>query len=450
MKIYNTLSREIEEFIPQVSGQIKMYVCGPTVYNYIHIGNARSVVAFDVIRRYLEYKGFDVNYVSNFTDVDDKIIKGAKGAGLAPQEFTQGFIEAFQQDVLALNVKPATQNPQATGFIDQIIDFISVLIEKNAAYESQGDIYFRVSQSKNYGKLANKKLSDLIIGASGRIDQESETAKKESPLDFALWKAVRDGSLSWESPWGEGRPGWHIECSVMATEILGETLDIHAGGADLEFPHHTNEIAQSEAKTGKKFANYWMHNGFVNVDNQKMSKSLGNFQTVHGLLETIDARVLRFFLAATHYRKPINFSMESLTDAQHNLQKIDAAYRNLPKASSNLTELEIFKTRFLAEMDEDFNVANALSVLYDFISWVNSGNGGPEVEMFFKESFGIFGLTFERSKESLAEDLEELIKEREAARKQRDFAKSDEIRDQLLKRGIILEDTAEGVRWHKK
>ena len=306
IKIYDTMTRSLRDFVPLTENVVNMYVCGPTVYNYIHIGNARSAVAFDTIRRYFEYCGYTVNYISNFTDVDDKIIKAANEAGISTKELSDKFIAAFMEDTAQLGIKPATQNPRVINYMDEIIAFVSTLVDKGFAYVSEGDVYFRVAKSNNYAKLANKTLEDLEIGASGRTDAETE--RKENPLDFALWKAAKEGEVSWDSPWGPGRPGWHIECSVMATEILGDTIDIHGGGADLEFPHHTNEIAQSEAKTGKTFANYWMHNGFVNVDNEKMSKSLGNFVTVHDMLQTVDGQVLRFFLATQQYRKPINFT----------------------------------------------------------------------------------------------------------------------------------------------
>ena len=318
IKIYDTMTRSLRDFVPLTENTVNMYVCGPTVYNYIHIGNARSTVAFDTIRRYFEYRGYTVNYISNFTDVDDKIIKAANEVGISTKELSDKFITAFMEDTAQLGIKPATQNPRVINYMDEIIAFVSILIDKGFAYVSEGDVYFRVTKSNNYAKLANKTLEDLEIGASGRTD--AETDRKEDPLDFALWKAAKEGEISWESPWGPGRPGWHIECSVMATEILGDTIDIHGGGVDLEFPHHTNEIAQSEAKTGKTFANYWMHNGFVNVDNEKMSKSLGNFVTVHDMLKTVDGQVLRFFLATQQYRKPINFTEKAIHDAEVNLK----------------------------------------------------------------------------------------------------------------------------------
>ena len=449
LHIYNTMTRKIEEFHPLEENKIKMYVCGPTVYNYIHIGNARSVVAFDLIRRYMEYKGFEVTYVSNFTDVDDKIIKGAAQEHLTPLELSDKYIAAFYQDTDALNVKRATVNPRATNYIDKMITFIQDLMDKGFAYEAEGDVYFRVSKSEGYAKLANKNLEELLQGASGRTDEE--TARKESPADFALWKAAKKDEISWSSPWGEGRPGWHIECSVMSSDLLGDTLDIHAGGADLEFPHHTNEIAQSEAKTGKKFVNYWMHNGFVNVSGEKMSKSLGNFKTVHEMLDVVSPTVLRFFLATTHYRRPVNFTDEAVQDAENNVKKIENAYRNLDvEGQADLEVLAKFKAEFETAMDEDFNIANGLTVFYDFITWVNKGNAGLEVKAFFEDVLLILGLHFENQDTSLDAEIEDLIEARQAARAARDFAQADKIRDELKAQGIVLEDTAQGVRWHRE
>ncbi len=443
------MTRKIEEFHPLEENKIKMYVCGPTVYNYIHIGNARSVVAFDVIRRYMEYRGFEVTYVSNFTDVDDKIIKGAVQENLTPLELSDKYIAAFYQDTDALNVKRATANPRATNYIDKMITFIQDLMDKGFAYEAEGDVYFRVAKSEGYAKLANKNLEELLQGASGRTDEE--TARKESPADFALWKAAKKDEISWPSPWGEGRPGWHIECSVMSSDLLGDTLDIHAGGADLEFPHHTNEIAQSEAKTGKKFVNYWMHNGFVNVSGEKMSKSLGNFKTVHEMLDVVSPTVLRFFLATTHYRRPVNFTDEAVQDAENNVKKIENAYRNLEvEGQADLEVLAKFKAEFETAMDEDFNIANGLTVFYDFITWVNKGNGGSEIKAFFDDILLILGLHFENQDVRLDAEIEELIEARQAARAARDFAQADKIRDELKAQGIVLEDTAQGVRWHRE
>lgn len=448
MKIYNTYSRQLEDFQPIEPGKVKMYVCGPTVYNYIHVGNARSVVAFDLVRKYLEFRGFEVEYISNFTDVDDKIIKAAASENISTKELSERYIAAFYEDTDLLNVKRASQNPKATEFIEAMIDFIQELLDKDYAYISEGDVYFRVAKSKDYAKLANKNLADLLAGASGRTDEE--TNLKESPADFALWKSVKADEVSWQAPWGAGRPGWHIECSVMSTSLLGETIDIHGGGADLEFPHHTNEIAQSEAKTGQKFVNYWMHNGFVNVDGEKMSKSLGNFTTVHELLQVVDPQILRFFLTTTHYRKPLNFTDDALTEAENNIKKIENAYRHLDdQAESNLSALTTFRNDFVAAMDEDFNIANGMTVFYDFVSWVNKGNGGAEVKAFFDQVLEILGIKFE-IEQSLDSEIEAMIEARQLAREVRDFAKSDEIRDALKAQGIVLEDTKDGVRWHRE
>ena len=448
MKIYNTYSRQLEDFQPIEPGKVKMYVCGPTVYNYIHVGNARSVVAFDLVRKYLEFRGFEVQYISNFTDVDDKIIKAAANENISTKELSERYIAAFYEDTDSLNVKRASQNPKATEFIEAMIEFIQELVDKEFAYVSQGDVYFRVSKSKDYAKLANKNLADLLAGASGRTDEE--TKLKESPADFALWKSAKADEVSWQAPWGAGRPGWHIECSVMSTSLLGETIDIHGGGADLEFPHHTNEIAQSEAKTGQKFVNYWMHNGFVNVDGEKMSKSLGNFTTVHELLQVVNPQILRFFLATTHYRRPVNFTDDALTEAENNIKKIENAYRHLDEqAESNLSALTTFRNDFVAAMDEDFNIANGMTVFYDFVSWVNKGNGGPEVKEFFDQVLEILGIKF-KFEQSLDSEIEAMIDARQLAREVRDFAKSDEIRDALKAQGIVLEDTKDGVRWHRE
>ena len=448
MKIYNTYSRQLEDFQPIEPGKVKMYVCGPTVYNYIHVGNARSVVAFDLVRKYLEFRGFEVEYISNFTDVDDKIIKAAASENISTKELSERYIAAFYEDTDLLNVKRASQNPKATEFIEAMIDFIQELLDKDYAYISEGDVYFRVAKSKDCAKLANKNLADLLAGASGRTDEE--TNLKESPADFALWKSVKADEVSWQAPWGAGRPGWHIECSVMSTSLLGETIDIHGGGADLEFPHHTNEIAQSEAKTGQKFVNYWMHNGFVNVDGEKMSKSLGNFTTVHELLQVVDPQILRFFLTTTHYRRPLNFTDDALTEAENNIKKIENAYRHLDdQAESNLSALTTFRNDFVAAMDEDFNIANGMTVFYDFVSWVNKGNGGAEVKAFFDQVLEILGIKFE-IEQSLDSEIEAMIEERQLAREVRDFAKSDEIRDALKAQGIVLEDTKDGVRWHRE
>ena len=404
IKIYDTMSRDLREFVPIEEGKVRMYVCGPTVYNYIHVGNARSTVAFDTIRRYFEYRGYEVSYISNFTDVDDKIINRAKEEGITPQEVADKYIAAFREDVTALGVKPATRHPRVVEFMEDIIRFVTDLIEKGYAYESQGDVYFRVEKSHNYAKLANKTLEDLELGASGRTDEE--TARKENPIDFALWKAAKPGEISWDSPWGPGRPGWHIECSVMSTEILGDTIDIHGGGADLEFPHHTNEIAQSEAKTGKTFANYWMHNGFVNIDNVKMSKSLGNFITVHDALKTIDGQVLRFFFATQHYRKPINFTEKAVRDAETNLKYLKNTYEQPFTGNVDAQELKVFKDKFVAAMDEDFNAANGITVVFEMAKWINSGNYDASVKEALASMLEVFGIDLKNT--NYNEELNEL------------------------------------------
>ncbi|NYS49090.1 cysteine--tRNA ligase [Streptococcus danieliae] len=445
IKIYNTLSRQLEEFRPQVEGQVSMYVCGPTVYNYIHIGNARPVVAFDTIRRYLTYRGYEVTYISNFTDVDDKIIKRALEEGISPEAVADKYIAAYLEDTQALGVLPATKNPRVMDYILEILAFIQDLIAKDMAYESQGDVYFRVRKSVGYGRLANKSLEDLAQGASGRIGSEAE--RKEDPLDFALWKAAKDGEISWESPWGAGRPGWHIECSVMSTELLGATLDIHGGGSDLEFPHHTNEIAQSEAKTGQTFVNYWMHNAFITIDDEKMSKSLGNFRTVHDLLQTIDGSVLRLFLNSQHYRRPINFSDKALYDAEVNLKYLKNTYLAPLQEDVDTSHLQDFVQAFEAAMDDDFNTANALTVLFDLAKWINSGHYTQAVKETFGQFLEIFGLVFQE--EILDEEIEKLIAQRQEARAAKNFQEADRIRDILVQQGIRLLDTKEGVRWQR-
>lgn len=466
IKIYNTLTRQKEEFQPLEAGKVKMYVCGPTVYNYIHIGNARSSIAFDTIRRYFEYRGYEVNYVSNFTDVDDKIIKAAKELQITAPEVAERFIAAFKEDTKALNIKEATMNPRVMEHIPDIIEFVQVLMDKGFAYESNGDVYYRTRKFKDYGKLSDQSIDELEIGASKRTG--SEQAQKEDPLDFALWKKAKEGEISWDSPWGAGRPGWHIECSVMATKHLGDTIDIHGGGQDLEFPHHENEIAQSEAKTGHPFANYWMHNGFVTVGEtqEKMSKSLGNFVTVHEMIQKVDPQVLRFFMATTQYRRPICYSDKTLKEAENNLQKLKTALENaqfrydqaqatLADDQQQLTELAKLETQFVSEMDDDFNAANGITVAYELAKWLNVYANQEVVSKAVLQQaisqlqawLAVFGIEF--SQELLAEDIEALIEERNQARKERNFARSDEIRDLLKEQGIILEDTAQGTRWRK-
>ncbi|EOH94069.1 cysteine--tRNA ligase [Enterococcus villorum] len=468
IKIYNTLTREKEQFIPIKEGQVGMYVCGPTVYNYIHIGNARSTIAFDTIRRYFEYRGYQVNYVSNFTDVDDKIIRAANELGVTAPEVADRFIQAFEEDTKALNVEPATAHPRVMDHMTDIISFIQVLIEKGYGYEANGDVYYRTRKFKSYGQLSDQSIDELEVGASQRTGEEQN--QKEDPLDFALWKKAKVGEISWDSPWGKGRPGWHIECSVMATKHLGETIDIHGGGQDLEFPHHENEIAQSEAKTGKKFANYWMHNGYVTIgeEDQKMSKSLGNFITVHEMIQTVDPQVLRFFMATTQYRRPIRYSETTMKEAATNLQRLkntfenlkfrlDIAEEDLDTDATFLAELDQMKQRFIEEMDDDFNAANGITVVYELAKWLNTYLENTTVsrtvltkgEELFTQWLSIFGILF-TADELLDEDIEQLIEERTQARKNRDFVRSDEIRDLLKEKGILLDDTPQGTRWRRE
>ena len=443
IKIYDTMTRSLRDFVPLEEGKVRMYVCGPTVYNYIHIGNARSVVAFDTIRRYFEYRGFDVTYISNFTDVDDKIIKAANEASMTTKELSDKFIAAFKEDVTKLGVKAATQHPRVIDYMDEIIDFVQVLIDKGYAYEAAGDVYFRVEKAENYARLANKTLSDLEAGASGRVEGEGQL--KEHPFDFALWKSAKPGEVSWESPWGAGRPGWHIECSVMATEILGDTIDIHGGGADLEFPHHTNEIAQSECKTGQTFANYWMHNAMLNINDEKMSKSLGNFLTAHEMLEQVDGQVLRFFLATQHYRRPLNYTEKAIHDAETNLKYLKNTYTQPFTDQVEEGKWQQLVADFVQVMDDDFNTANGITVVFDMAKWINSGNYDADIKAEFAQILSVFGIVFQE--EVLDGEIEALIAERQEARANRDFATADRIRDQLAAQGIKLLDTKDGVRW---
>lgn len=471
VKVYNTLSRQLEEFVPIEPGKVRMYVCGPTVYNYIHIGNARAAVAFDTIRKYLEFRGYAVRYVSNFTDVDDKILRAARETGEEPRTLAERFIQAYHDDTGALNVARADVHPTVTDNIDEIIAFNEALIERGYAYESGGDVYFKTREFESYGKLSGISVDELLAGASERLD-EADSQLKEDPLDFALWKTAKDGELSWDSPWGKGRPGWHIECSVMATRELGDTIDIHAGGQDLQFPHHENEIAQTEAKTGQSFANYWLHNGFVTMDSEKMSKSLGNFKLLRDLLEHFDGQVLRFLLATAHYRKPINYSEAAIEEAQVNLQKIQTAYENaeyrlrsavdvsgqLPDDRQVLDEWQVFLDSFNTHMDMDFQAQNGISDIYDMVRFLNrymnqetvSGAVLDQLLADLKERLYIFGIEDLTSEQTLLdEDIRDLIDEREQAREDKDYARADGIRDQLSEQGIILEDTAQGVRFKR-
>ena len=463
IQIYNTLTRKKEPFIPIEEGKVKMYVCGPTVYNYIHIGNARPVIVFDTVRRYFDYRGYDVKYVSNFTDVDDKIIKTANELGEEVGELTERFINAYFEDVTALGCGKADVHPRVTDHIEDVVDFVKVLVDKDYAYESQGDVYFRTQKFEGYGKLSHQSTDELKIGA--RIEQGN---KKDNPLDFVLWKAAKPGEVSWESPWGLGRPGWHIECSVMAREHLGDTIDIHAGGQDLTFPHHENEIAQSESMTGKQFARYWMHNGYINIDNEKMSKSLGNFVLVNDIRKQIDPKVLRFFMLSVHYRHPVNFSEELVISAQNGLERIQTAYNNLKHrlvASADLGDhadiwnykVDEIKKTFEIAMDDDFNTANAIASIFELAKLANvyllEKNTQTEVLKHFIDTFdglmAVLGLPFDEEVGLLDGDIDVLIEERLEARRNRDFNRSDEIRDQLKEQGILLEDTAQGTRWKR-
>lgn len=468
MKIFNTLTRRKEEFVPLEEGKVKMYVCGPTVYNLIHIGNARPMIIFDTVRRYMEYKGYEVNYVSNFTDVDDKIIKKAIEEGVSAEEISTRYIKECKKDMADMNVKPATTAPQATQEIQGMIDMIQTLIDKGYAYPAaDGTVYFRVKKFKEYGKLSHKNLDDLQSGfRSLKVSGEDQ---KEDPLDFVLWKPKKEGEPSWPSPWCDGRPGWHIECSVMSKKYLGEEIDIHAGGEDLIFPHHENEIAQSECCNGKIFARYWMHNGFLNIDNRKMSKSLGNFRTVRQIGEQYDLQVLRFFMLNAHYRSPLNFSADLMEAAKNSLERILEAAGKLSDrkdngAAENITEEELallkeaegFVAKFEAAMDDDFNTADALAAIFELVKFANTNvdeNSSREFagglyEELFKLS-DVLGLKIEKKEEILDKEIEDLIQERQAARKAKDFKRADEIRDELLKKGIILKDTREGVKWQR-
>ena len=468
IKIYNTLSREKEAFQPIETGKVKMYVCGPTVYNYIHIGNSRSTVAFDTVRRYFEYRGYEVEYVSNFTDVDDKIIRAAKEMKITPAEVADTFIKAFEEDTQALGVKTATLHPRVMDNIPDIISFIDVLVEKGYAYAVDGDVYYRTEKFDRYGELSDQSIKDLKIGASERLEDE-ETKKKENPIDFALWKSAKADEISWDSPWGKGRPGWHIECSVMATKYLGDTIDIHGGGHDLTFPHHENEIAQSEAKTGKTFANYWMHNGFVTLgDNgEKMSKSLGNFILVHDILKELDPQILRFLLATTHHRRPIKCGDKAVEEARINFEKIKHAYSNASYRLNDAVEsaeddqaivanFTALEAKFVQEMDDDFQADNAMSVIYLYAKEMNLYTERSIVsEAVLKQAMAllanmmaVFGITFEEEG-MLDDDIQALIDERTQARLDRNFGRSDDIRDYLKEQGIILDDTPQGTRWRR-
>ena len=467
IQVYNTLTRKKEDFIPIEEGKIRMYLCGPTVYNYIHIGNARSAVSFDTIRRYFEYRDFEVNYVSNFTDVDDKIIQAAKELKIEAPEVADKFIAAFFEDTEALHVKKADHHPRVMDTIPEIIELVETLVEKGYAYESDGDVYYRTNKFEGYGKLSGITLDELRTGGSDRLEEDA-TDKKEEPIDFALWKNAKEGEISWDSPWGQGRPGWHIECSAMAKKYLGTTIDIHAGGQDLQFPHHENEIAQSEAANGETFANYWMHNGFVTMDDEKMSKSLGNFKLVKDLREVFDPQVIRFFLATAHYRRPLSYTETALEDAKTNLHQIKTAinngYHRLETANDTLPNdaeaINIFSEHiydFTKAMDDDFQAQNGMTSVYDMIRDLNRIIEKPEVSKYvlkfmleeIADVLAIFGIQDLKQDEMIDEEVDALIKEREEARMAKDFARADEIRDQLKAEGIILEDTNQGIRWKR-
>ena len=465
MKIYNTLTKKKEEFVPIEDGKVRMYVCGPTVYNYIHIGNARPMIVFDTVRRYFEHKGYEVNYVSNFTDVDDKIIKKAIEEGTDTDTISKRYIAECKKDMAGMNIKPATKHPLATEEIQGMIDMISTLIEKGYAYNSNGTVYFRTRKFEGYGKLSKKNIDELEAGKRIAVEEQ-----KEDPMDFVLWKPKKDGEPFWESPWSEGRPGWHIECSVMSKKYLGDSIDIHAGGEDLIFPHHENEIAQSEAANGVQFAKYWMHNAFLNIDNKKMSKSAGNFFTVRDISEKVDLMVLRFFMLSAHYRNPVNFSEELVDAAKNGLDRITTAVDTLTHMLKKdgrgekltddeaklLEEYKAITTRFDEAMDDDFNTADAITAIFDMVKFANSNADENSSVAFLDalknqiiEYMDILGIKVEKEEEILDADIEKLIEERQNARKEKNFARADEIRDLLAEKGIVLLDTREGVRWKR-
>ena len=466
MKLYNTMSKTKEEFVPLEEGKVKMYVCGPTVYNFIHIGNARPMIVFDTVRRYFEYKGYDVNFVSNFTDVDDKIIKKANEEGVTAEEISKRYIEECKKDMEGMNVKPATKNPLATEEIGGMIDMIQTLIDKGYAYEKNGTVYYRTRKFEGYGKLSHKNLDDLQSG--GRSLLVTGEDEKEDSLDFVLWKPKKEGEPAWESPWSEGRPGWHIECSEMSKKYLGEQIDIHAGGEDLIFPHHENEIAQSEACNDEKFANYWMHNAFLNIDNKKMSKSAGNFFTVREISEKYPLQVIRFFMLSAHYRSPLNFSDTLVEASKNGLERILTAVDHLREVltaapegeltaedQKHMEEVTSLKEKYEAAMEDDFNTADAIAAIFELVKLANitaeSGSKAYVQHLFdtIVQLCDILGIITEKKEELLDADIEALIEERQAARKAKNFARADEIRDMLADKGIILEDTRAGVKWKR-
>lgn len=456
MKIFNTLTRQKQEFVPITPGKVGIYACGPTVYNYIHIGNARPLCVFDVLRRYLTYRGYDVTYVQNFTDIDDKLIRKANEEGITVKEVAERYIAEFYTDAKGLNVLPATVHPRATENIDEILRMISVLMEKGYAYESGGDVYYRAKKFAQYGKLSHQPLEDLESGARIAVGEV-----KEDPMDFCLWKGAKPGEPFWDSPFGKGRPGWHIECSAMSGKYLGKTIDIHCGGQDLIFPHHENEIAQSEAANGVEFAHYWMHNGFINVDNHKMSKSLHNFFTVREVADRFGYEPIRYFLVSSQYRSPINYSVEIIEQAKSALERLytcrdrlDFAAKNAPAGGTALQFTETARENFIAAMDDDLNTADAMGVVFTLVKEINLAiDAGAKAEELramaetLDELTGVLGLLYNRKTETLDSEIEALIEQRTAARKQKDFATADAIRDQLKEMGIVLEDTPQGVKW---
>ncbi|HCU2829154.1 TPA: cysteine--tRNA ligase [Clostridioides difficile] len=464
MKVYNTLTRTKEEFVPLEEGKVKMYVCGPTVYNYIHIGNARPFIIFDTLRRYLEYRGYDVTYVQNFTDVDDKIINRSHEEGISPEEVAAKYIKEYFVDCDGLGIKRATVHPQVTDNIQQIIEFIKELEDKGYTYAVNGDVYFDTNKFEGYGKLSGQKQEDLEAGARIEVNDQ-----KRHPMDFVLWKAKKEGEPGWDSPWGEGRPGWHIECSVMSKRYLGETIDIHAGGQDLTFPHHENEIAQSEARSGKTFSKYWMHNGYININDEKMSKSKGNFFTVRDISKLYDLEIVRFFMLSAHYRNPVNFSDEMLNQAKAGLERLYNTKEKLEFTLSNLVEspltekevelvkeLDDFRQKFIDAMDDDVNTADAVSVIFELAKLINSNvdeNSSLEFAKKcldeFNELTGVLNIVNKKKDTVLDKDIEELIQKRTDAKKNKEFQLADDIRQQLLDMGIVLEDTRQGVKWKR-
>lgn len=455
MKIYNTMTRQKEEFVPLKENTVNMYSCGPTVYNFFHLGNARPFIIFDQLRRYFEYRGYKVNFVQNFTDIDDKMINKANDLGITVKELGEQYIEEYFKDAKALGIKEATYHPKATEHIEEIIKLVSTLVEKGFAYEVDGDVYFQTSKFKEYGKLSKQPLEDLESGARININE----AKRE-PLDFAVWKKQKPGEPAWESPWGMGRPGWHIECSAMANKYLGETIDIHSGGKDLMFPHHENEIAQSECAHGCTFARYWMHNGFINVNNEKMSKSKGNFFTIRDIAEHFPHRVIRFFMLTAHYRSPINFSDELLGQAQNGLERIDRCIENIEfsmegTAGEKEVDFSAYREKFITAMDDDLNTADAISVIFELVKEINTSlaemneNSKKNALALITELCDVLGISKEKEETLLDSDIEELIEKRNNARKEKNFALADEIRDSLKEMGIVLEDTPQGVKWKR-